>query len=147
MPRTTARIHGVVDGAGDDGRMTTARTGPGIPRLRRATLRDLPVLVRHRDAMWVEMRRVRPGERDPTSRAYAAWLAQRMRRGKLAAFVAEDRAGRVLASGGVWIQEVQPRPGHPLTQWGYIQSLYTEPRARRRGLARRIMAACILHAQ
>jgi GNAT superfamily N-acetyltransferase len=115
-------------------------------RLREATLRDLPVLVRHRDAMWTEMGRVRPGEPDPTSLAYAAWIAERMRRGTLSAFIAERR-GEVLASGAVWVQEVQPRPGHPRTQWGYILSLYTEPTARRHGLARAILRACIAQAR
>ena len=111
-------------------------------RLREATAADLPTLVRHRDAMWTEMGRVAPGEPDPTSGAYGKWLEERMRRGALTAFIAEE-GGQVLASGGVWVQEVQPRPGHPLTQWGYILSLYTEPVARGRGLAKAIVQACI----
>jgi ribosomal protein S18 acetylase RimI-like enzyme len=120
--------------------------------LRKATPKDLPTLVRHRDAMWVEMHRVAPGERDPTSKAYGKWLLARMRRGTLTAFIAQDegvdgRPGPVLASGAVWIQDVQPRPGHPLTMWGYILSVYTEPAARRRGLARAIVDACIGHAR
>lgn len=115
-------------------------------RLREATDADLPTLVRHRDAMWVEMGRVAPGEADPTSRAYGEWLAARMRNGTLTAFVAEED-GRVLASGGVWIQEVQPRPGHPCTQWGYILSIYTEPSARKLGVGRAIVEACIAKAK
>lgn len=110
--------------------------------LRKATAKDLPTLVRHRDAMWVEMGRVAPGEHDPTSQAYGKWFLARMRRGALTAFIAEE-GGEVLASGGVWIQEVQPRPGHPCTQWGYILSIYTEPFARGRGLAKAIVQACI----
>jgi GNAT superfamily N-acetyltransferase len=116
--------------------------------LRPATLRDLPILVRHRDAMWQEMGRVRPGEKDPTSAAYRKWLLARMKRGTLTAFVAtDDDSGGILASGGVWIQEVQPRPGHPLTMWGYILSVYTEPQARRQGIARAVVDACIRHAR
>lgn len=120
--------------------------------LRKATARDLPTLVRHRDAMWIEMGRVGPGEHDATSEAYGKWLAARMRRGTLTAFVIQDVApdgkpGKVIASGAVWIQDVQPRPGHPLTMWGYILSVYTEPGARRRGLARAIVDACIEHAR
>lgn len=111
-------------------------------RLREATEADLPTLVRHRDAMWAEMGRVAPGEADPTSKAYGEWLAARMQAGTLTAFITEE-GGKVLASGAVWIQEVQPRPGHPLTQWGYILSIYTEPVARGRGLARAIVQACI----
>lgn len=114
--------------------------------LRKATLADLPVLVRHRDAMWVEMGRVPPGEHDPTSEAYGAWLRSRMEGGTLTAFLFED-SGQVLASGAVWIQEVQPRPGHPLTKWGYILSIYTEPTARRKGLAHAIVDACIRQAK
>jgi GNAT superfamily N-acetyltransferase len=120
--------------------------------LRKATPKDLPTLVRHRDAMWVEMGRVAAGEHDPTSRAYAKWLLARMRRGTLTAYIVQDdgrggKPGEVLASGAVWIQDVQPRPGHPLTMWGYILSLYTEPRARKRGLARAVAEACIEHAR
>jgi GNAT superfamily N-acetyltransferase len=114
--------------------------------LRVATEADLPTLVRHRDAMWVEMGRLAPGEADPTSKAYGEWLGARMERGTLTAFVAEE-GGQVLASGGVWIQEVQPRPGHPCTQWGYILSVYTEPFARGRGLAKAIVQACIAKAK
>ena len=114
--------------------------------LRTATAKDLATLARHRDAMWVGMGRVAPGEKDPTSQAYADWLAARMESGTLTAFLAEER-GKVLASGAVWIQDVQPRPGHPLTMWGYILSVYTEPHARRRGLARAIVDACIGHAK
>jgi GNAT superfamily N-acetyltransferase len=120
--------------------------------LRKATVKDLPTLVRHRDAMWVEMDRVAPDEHDPTSRAYGKWLLERMKRGTLTAFVAvgdgkDGDAEGILASGAVWIQDVQPRPGHPLTMWGYLLSVYTEPHARRRGLARAIVDACIGHAR
>ncbi|HUR26371.1 MAG TPA: GNAT family N-acetyltransferase [Candidatus Thermoplasmatota archaeon] len=119
--------------------------------LRRATTKDLPTLVRHRDAMWIEMGRVAPTENDPTSKAYGKWLLARMKLGTLTAFIVQDdsiegKPGPVLASGAVWIQDVQPRPGHPLTMWGYILSVYTEPQARRRGLARAIVDACIQHA-
>lgn len=114
--------------------------------LRPATPADLPELVAHRDAMWVEMRRIQPGEDDPTSAAYGQWLAQRMQAGVLHGFLAEED-GRVVASGCVWIQDVQPRPGHPLTMWGYILSVYTVPEARRRGLARAIVEACMARAQ
>lgn len=107
---------------------------------------DLPALVAHRDAMWVEMGRLRPGEPDPTSAAYRKWLADRMQAGVLHGFVAEE-GGEVLASGCVWIQDVQPRPGHPLTMWGYILSVYTVPAARRRGLARAIVTACMERAR
>lgn len=137
-------------------RAAFARAMP--PRLRNATEADLATLVRHRDAMWVEMGRVAPGDHDPTSAAYGDWLLARMQRGTLKAFIVEEADGkavtsharkgprpdpRLLASGGVWVQEVQPRPGHPQTMWGYILSVYTEPNARRRGLARVIVQACI----
>jgi GNAT superfamily N-acetyltransferase len=96
--------------------------------------------------MWVEMDRVSPGAHDSTSTPYGKWLLERMKKGTLTAFIIEED-GHVLASGGVWIQDVQPRPGHPLTMWGYILSIYTEPSARRRGLARAIVDACIRHAK
>ena len=114
--------------------------------LRKATPKDLPTLVRHRDAMWVEMGRVAPGAQDASSKAYGQWLLERMRKRALTAYIIEED-GKVLASGGVWIQEVQPRPGHPLTMWGYILSVYTEPAARRQGLARAIVDACIAEAR
>lgn len=120
--------------------------------LRKAAPKDLSILVRHRDAMWVEMGRVQPGEHDPTSKAYGKWLLARMKRGTLTAFIVQDdgaggKPGPVLASGAVWIQDVQPRPGHPLTMWGYILSVYTEPAARRQGIARALVDACIEHAR
>lgn len=120
-----------------------AASGTMAWTLREATAADLPVLMRHRDAMWVEMGRVGPREHDPTSLAYGDWLAERMRRGTLKAFLAQDGNGNVLASGAVWVQDVQPRPGHPRTMWGYILSVYTEAAARRKGIARHVVQACI----
>jgi GNAT superfamily N-acetyltransferase len=111
-------------------------------RLREATEADLGALVAQRDAMWIEMRRVAPGEHDPSSAAYGRWLLTRMRNGQLKAFVME-RAGHIVGGGALWLQEVQPRPGHPENRWGYLLSVYTRPEARRQGVAQRVVDACI----
>jgi GNAT superfamily N-acetyltransferase len=63
--------------------------------------------------------------------------------GTYRAWVAEDAVGQVMAGGGIVIAAW---PGHPTERRGeraWILNIYTEPGARRLGLARRLMATMI----
>lgn len=110
-------------------------------RIRLATLRDVPLLVRQRRLMFKDVGR-RPAPTDADDRRYRAWLRARLRNVRFVAFVAEDR-GRVVAGGGVWLQEVRPRPGWPQDDHPILLWMYTGPSYRGKGLASRIVRAAM----
>lgn len=121
---------------------------PLKPRsLRAATTADTSLLVRHRRAMWEEMGIGTSASLAEHDALYRRWIRPRLRNGSLVAWVVEDRAGRALASGCLWIQRIHPRPGNPRCLQPYLMSMYTEPDARGRGHARRIVRAAIAHAR
>ena len=111
----------------------------GTIRIRRATSRDLDVLVRQRREMWREIADHTEGELDAADRVYRPWARRRLKSGILVAWVAETRDRRVVAGGCVWLQEIQPRPGRTDQAQPYLLSMYTEPEARGGGLASRIV--------
>lgn len=93
--------------------------------------------------MWESM-----GERDrkvldDADSAYRRWARQRLRTDRLVALVVETSEGRIVASGCIWLQPVQPRPGYGRLEDPYLLSMYTEPAHRGRGLAKRIVREAI----
>jgi GNAT superfamily N-acetyltransferase len=111
-------------------------------RLRLATLDDLDLLVRHRRGMWEDIGMLGPGVPDPTQAAYRAWVRARLRSGRLVGFVVEEK-GEPVASGCIWLQEIQPRPHLPGPRWPYLMSMFTEPEHRGKGAAARIVGSAI----
>ena len=117
---------------------------PGF--LRQASPRDLETLVRHRRHMWEDMGRIAAGAPDPSEGPYRRWLLTHLLAGDLVGFLVED-AGAPVASGCVWLQETQPRPGMPEPRTPYCLSLFVEPTHRGQGIARAIMQAVIAQAR
>ncbi len=111
---------------------------PGI-RIRRATTRDLDVLVDQRRKMFEEVRPRTPEEHAIGDRAYRAWARRLMRARQFVGFLAVSPAGRVVAGGCVWLQPGQPSPGSGARFMPYLLSMYTEPEYRHRGIATRIV--------
>jgi GNAT superfamily N-acetyltransferase len=111
-------------------------------RVRRAALRDLDTLVRHRRRMWEDMGVGTPADLDAADGAYRRWARARLRNGTLVGWLAV--AGRrVVASGCLWLMVVHPRPGFAGGHQPYLLSFYTEPGFRGKGSARRIVQACV----
>jgi GNAT superfamily N-acetyltransferase len=108
--------------------------------MRRASARDLDVLVRHRRRMWEDIGGYTLPELDTADPVYRRWARTRLRSGALVGWVTEA-GGAVIASGCVWIQPIQPNPRWPDGRQPYLLSMFTEPEFRGRGLARRIVAA------
>jgi GNAT superfamily N-acetyltransferase len=102
--------------------------------VRKAALKDLPILVLQRRAMWRDLGAREQGELDRADKVYARWARSRMKSGALMGWVAEND-GKVLGGGCVWLQPVQPRPGYKLMIQPYLLSMYTEPRYRGLGVA------------
>jgi GNAT superfamily N-acetyltransferase len=109
-------------------------------RIRRATLRDLETLLRHRRRMFEDMGLHFSGEEWAIGdREYRRWVRRLMPRGEFTSWIAVTSDGEPAASGAVWLQERQPRPGMPPHKTPYLLSMYTEPAYRGRGLASRIV--------
>lgn len=111
----------------------------GAWALRTATGADWRVLVAHRHQMWAEIGGRTARELATHDRAYRRWALPRLKSGELVALVIESPGGGIAASGAVWFRPDQPRPGLSQLDAPYILSMYTEPRFRRHGLARRIV--------
>jgi len=106
---------------------------PGFT-VRDVTLKDLPILVHQRRAMWRDLGAREQGELDSADKIYRHWARSRMKSGTLMGWVAEND-GEILGGGCVWLQPVQPRPGYKLLIQPYLLSMYTEPRFRGLGVA------------
>ena len=111
------------------------------PRL--ATLADTAEILRLAALMYDSMGLDASGEewREPAAKL----LAERLGGDDLVVFVVDDpdHGGRLAACGGAAV--IQRLPGVMSTdgRWGYIQWMSTEPRYRRRGLARAVLAAIV----
>jgi GNAT superfamily N-acetyltransferase len=109
-------------------------------RLRRATVQDLDLLVRHRRRMWEDIGGFTLAQLDAADPVYRRWARARLRSGTLVGWVAVVD-GVAAASGCVWIQPVQPHPRWARGLQPYLLSMFTEPEQRGRGLAKRIVKA------
>jgi GNAT superfamily N-acetyltransferase len=110
--------------------------------LRLAKIGDLDLLVRHRRAMFAAIDEYTSKELDAADRVYRRWARRRIRSGRLAGFIVEV-GRRPVASGCVWLMEVQPRPGQKRTTVAYVLSMFTEPDGRGKGHATRIVHAAM----
>src|SRR5436853_64179 len=110
--------------------------------VRTATAKDLDLLVRHRRLMWEAIADFSTRDHDAADAVYRRWARDRMRSRRFAGFIVEVGAESV-ASGCVWIMDVQPRPGRSGTAAAYLLSMFTESDHRGEGHATRIVRAAI----
>ncbi|HLF06514.1 MAG TPA: GNAT family N-acetyltransferase [Thermoplasmata archaeon] len=109
-------------------------------RIRRATLRDIPVLVEQRRRMFDAFRKISDAEHEIGDREYRKWVRRWMKKKELFAWIAEKvNDSRPVAGGAVWLIPHQPRPGTPAGNTPYLLSMYTDPGFRGLGLASRIV--------
>ena len=107
--------------------------------IREASLDDLSHIVHHRRAMFEDMgyndsaalRQV-----DQSSREY---FTEALRLGTYKAWLAETSEARVIAGGGIVIADWPGYPGETLAKRAWILNMYTEPEARRRGVAKQLL--------
>lgn len=115
-----------------------ARARPNY-RYRPALGLDLETLVRHRVAMWREIRDFPSAMLREHGAVYRRWLRPRLRSGEIAGVVVEAPDGTVAASGCLWFQPAQPRPGIDRLTSPYVLSMFTEPAHRGRSIASSIV--------
>jgi GNAT superfamily N-acetyltransferase len=111
--------------------------------VRKATSRDLELLVRHRRGMWIDLGIREKAVLDEADRAYWKWAKSALRNRSLVGWVAETRDGLEVGSGCIWLRAAQPRPNLKKHVQPYLLSMYTEPRFRRKGVASLIVREAI----
>jgi len=113
-----------------------------MPTLRPVAPADLETIVRHRSAMFTDSGR--PAEViAELEQPFRAWLAPRLADGRYFGWMIEEE-GAVVAGIGMMEIEWPPHPSHPTSdRRGYLLNVYVEPPCRRRGLARRLIAAAM----
>jgi len=111
--------------------------------IRGARLEDVAEIVRHRRRMYEDM-----GERDTRAldamqASTSAFLEKALSAGVFRGWMAETRAGRVVAGGGMMIVPWLSRPADPEPRRAWILNVYTEREYRRQGIARRLMQTMV----
>ena len=111
--------------------------------VREATLADLPTLVRQRFSMFAELGDASEADRADLEAAIARYLAEAIPAGLFRAWLVEADALAV-AGGGIQLRPLVPRPGYTRGEpEAIVLSIWTDPAHRRRGLARRVVAAIL----
>jgi GNAT superfamily N-acetyltransferase len=104
---------------------------------------DAGTIVRHRRAMFSEMGYRDEAALDKMSAAFETWLTPRMQTGEYLEWFAVRPDGSIAAGLGLWLMDWPPHMIGPGAPRGNILNVYTEPRARRLGLARLLMETAL----
>jgi GNAT superfamily N-acetyltransferase len=107
--------------------------------LRTATPADLPIVLHHREAMFIAMGTPSSPDGLETSRSFFARAFAENRH--FGWFV--EYEGTAVAGGGIVLLEYQPQPAQPGPLRPFVVNMWTEPAYRGRGLARQLMQAMI----
>lgn len=112
-------------------------------KIRRACAEDLKHILHHRLAMFEEMGFRDRAVLDQVEAVSRDYFAEALRAGRYVGWMAEDSNGKVIGGGGIVVADWpgNPRENHPKRTW--ILNMYTEPRARRRGVAKTLLQAMI----
>ena len=112
-------------------------------KIRKAGPEDLKHILHHRLAMFEEM-----GFRDAAvlGRVEAAsreYFTDAFRAGTYVGWIAEDSDRQVIGGAGIVVAAWPGFPGEEQAKRAWILNMYTEPGARRRGVAKRLMQAMV----
>jgi len=111
--------------------------------IRRASAEDLTHILHHRLAMFEEM-----GFRDAAALNRVAavsreYFTEALRAGAYLGWLAEDADRQVVGGGGIVVADWPGFPGEHHAKRAWILNMYTEPGARRSGVAKRLMQEMI----
>jgi GNAT superfamily N-acetyltransferase len=114
--------------------------------IRQAVPEDAALLAEHRARVWREV-----GDWDDEAMArqvpvWTSWFHDAVADGRYRSWIAEEN-GDAIASGSLLVYAAIPRPGSTADREGRVQSVYVVPVARRRGIARALMAAIVEYAR
>ena len=100
---------------------------------------DINLLVTHRLNMWRDIHPEFGAKVDESEGRTRTWIGRKLAEGKLIGFIARTAGGKVAGSGCIWLRDEQPRPANPSQEVPYLMSMYTEPKFRRKGVAKMIV--------
>jgi len=116
-----------------DNGLTMREAGPG----------ELPEILHHRRNMFLDMGYTDDGRLAAAMKAAESFFARRLANGEYREWFIEDRAGKVVAGGGVVVFDYHAGPRDPSPRRPIIVNVYTDPGHRRKGLARILMQTMI----
>jgi GNAT superfamily N-acetyltransferase len=111
--------------------------------IREAAPSESAIILHHRRSMFRDMGEGTVEELDRMVEAARPWLARAMSNGSYRHWLAIDGSGRVAGGGGVLLSPWPANPHDPCSERAVILNVYTEPRFRRRGVARQVMTAIL----
>ena len=128
-----------------EGKVTQRQLPPSHARylVRKATQRDIEILVHQRRGMWEDIGFKNKPALDYADSAYRRWVKSALRNKTLQGWIAETKQGDAAGGGCVWLQPMEPVPYHKRLVQPYLLSMYTEPQFRRKGVASRIVAEAV----
>ena len=107
--------------------------------IRKANPEDLNYILHHRRAMFEEMGFRDPAMLDQVEESSRVYFSEALRIGTYIAWLAATPNGRVVAGGGILIADWPGYPGENQAKRAWILNMYTEPEARRHGVAKQIL--------
>lgn len=108
-------------------------------QIRRASLDDVPSLVRFRRALFKEMGRLKGEQEEETfEKACEHFFIQFIPQNKFLSWIAEDNGEVVAVSGLVFFQK-PPSPGNNSGIEAYIMNMYTLTKWRKKGIASKLL--------
>jgi GNAT superfamily N-acetyltransferase len=108
-------------------------------KIRRACAEDLKHILHHRLAMFEEMGFRDAAVLDRVEAISREYFAEALQAGAYVSWMAEDSDGQVVGGGGIVIAAWPGYPGEEHAKRAWILNMYTEPRARHCGVARKLM--------
>lgn len=100
-------------------------------------------ILRHRLAMFEEMGFRDAAVLDKVEVVSREYFIEALRAGRYVSWMAEDSNGEVVGGGGIVVADWPGFPGENQAKRAWILNMYTEPEARRSGVARRLMQTMI----
>jgi GNAT superfamily N-acetyltransferase len=111
--------------------------------IRNADLKDLKHLLHHRRAMFEEMGFQDIATLDRVDDVSREYFTEALRIGTYKAWLAGESNGQIVGGGGIVIANWPGYPGENHAKRAWILNMYTEPEARRRGVAKQLLKVMI----
>lgn len=107
--------------------------------IRKAGIEDLQHLLHHRRAMFEEMGFRDSAALDSMERLSRQYFSEALRLATYHGWLAEELSGSVVGGGGIVVAPWPGYPGENRAERVWILNMYTQPAARRQGVARRLL--------
>ena len=111
--------------------------------IRKAGVEDLKHILHHRRAMFEEMGFRDTAVLDRVEDLSQKYFSEALRIGTYRGWLAEELNGQIVGGGGIVVADWPGYPGENHAERAWILNMYTEPGARRCGVAKRLLAVML----